>query len=62
MMIKMGVLAALMVMITVSTSQDARAEDVNGSCERLCAPYSDDIHAYVRCMSGCLAVDGKHTE
>ena len=61
MMIKMGVLAALMVMITVSTSQDARAcsED---PCERRCAPYINDINVYNECILLCNTIGGKHTE
>jgi len=54
--------AALMVMTTVSTSQGARAEDINEECHKLCEAHGNDIKAYNKCMRGCLGIDGQHTE
>ena len=50
-------LAALMVLTTVSTSQGARAENINEKCYKLCTPLSNDISAYNKCMLGCLGKD-----
>jgi len=49
--------AALMVMTTVSTSQGARAENINEKCYKLCTPHGNDIKAYNKCMLECLGKD-----